>query len=127
MASTRCASSMYELLNGCTFYKKFWAFGPLPPPPYTCKALHNLSLHENVILSVYAMLHILYSSCGILYLVWTPVNISGLISVVLWLLRWRGHEKKSGNILFKWGGANDFFKVLFIFSAVFIFEVVFIF
>ena len=28
----------------------------------------------------------LYSSCGILFPVWTPENISGLKSVVVWLL-----------------------------------------
>ena len=32
--------SMFELLNGCTFCKKLWAFSPLPPLSYMFKALH---------------------------------------------------------------------------------------
>ena len=35
----------------------------------------------------WAMPRILYLSCGVPFPVWTPDNISGLISVVLWLSR----------------------------------------
>ena len=35
----------------------------------------------------WAMPRILYLSCGVPFPVWTPDNISGLISVVQWLLR----------------------------------------
>ena len=31
---------MFELLNGCNFCTKLWAFSPLPPFSYTFKALH---------------------------------------------------------------------------------------
>ena len=36
----------------------------------------------------WAMPRTLYLSCGILFPVWTPDNISGLTSVVVWLSRW---------------------------------------
>ena len=42
----------------------------------------------------WAMPRILYLSCGIPFPVWTPDNISGLISVVPWLLRWEAIKKK---------------------------------
>ena len=42
----------------------------------------------------WAMPRILYLSCGVPFPVWTPDNISGLISVVLWLLRWEVIKKK---------------------------------
>ena len=35
----------------------------------------------------WAIPRILYLSCGVPFPVWTPDNISGLISVVPWLLR----------------------------------------
>ena len=49
-----------------------------------------------------------YLSCGVPFPFWTPDNISGLISVVLWLLRWEVIKKISGNILLSGGGANYF-------------------
>ena len=39
-ASAGKVLSMFELLNGCTFCTKLWAFSPLPPLSYTFKALH---------------------------------------------------------------------------------------
>ena len=42
----------------------------------------------------WALPRILYLSCGVSFPVWTPDNISGLISVVLWLLRWEVIKKK---------------------------------
>ena len=42
----------------------------------------------------WAMPRILYLSCGVPFPVWTPDNISGLISVVPWLLRWEVIKKK---------------------------------
>ena len=64
-----------------------------------------------------AMPHILYLSCGVLFPVWTPYNISGLISVALCLSRWEVIKKNSGNILLKWGGGGQIFflKVFFVF------------
>ena len=41
----------------------------------------------------WSMPRILYLSCGVPFPVWTPDNISGLISVVLWLLRWEVIKK----------------------------------
>ena len=37
-ASAGKVLSMFEFLNGCTFYTKLWAFSPLPPLSYTLKA-----------------------------------------------------------------------------------------
>ena len=74
----------------------------------------------------WAMPRILYLSCGVPFPVWTPDNISGLISVVLWLLRLEVINKISGNILLS-GWANYFFEVVFVLKVNFIFEVVFIF
>ena len=57
-----------------------------------------------------AMLRTLYSSCGILFLVWTPDNISGLTSFVLWLSRGEVVKKiqvrsyyEGGKIVVRWG------------------------
>ena len=66
----------------------------------------------------WAMQCILYLSCGIPFPVWTPDNISGLTSVVVWLSRWEVIKKISGNFL-RGGGQNNFGGRL-------IFEVVFI-
>ena len=51
------------------------------------KMLSSLFVHA------WAMPHILYLSCGVPFPVWTPENISGLISVVPWLLRWKVIKK----------------------------------
>ena len=73
----------------------------------------RLCMKMSPLLSVHAwaMPHKLYLSCGVPFPVWTPDNISGLISIVLWLSRWKVMKKNSGNILFKWGvGQNNFYK-----------------
>ena len=71
-----------------------------------------------------AMPRILYIACGVPFPVWTPDNISGLISVVLWLLRWEVIQKISGNILLSGGrgGGKLFFEVVFVFKVIFIFR-----
>ena len=47
----------------------------------------------------------LYSSCGILFPVWTPDNISDLTSFVVWLSRWVVF-KKSGNVVIREEGGG---------------------
>ena len=64
----------------------------------------------------------LYLPCGDPFPIWTPDNISSLISVVLWLSRWEVMKKKSGNILFKWGAGKMIF-LRSIFDVVFFFDV----
>ena len=77
-----------------------------------------------LLVRAWVMLRILYLLCGVPFPVWTADNISDLVSVVLWLLRWE--VKKSGNILSSGGGANHFFEVVFVFKVIFTFEVIFI-
>merc|ERR1711954_548160 len=55
----------------------------------------------------WAMPRILYLSCGVPFPVWTPDNISGLITVVLWLSRLEVIKKIAGIILLR-GRANLF-------------------
>ena len=69
------------------------------------------SLHENVVFSVCTRMgnatYIIYH-VGIPFLIWTPDNISGLTSVVIWLSRWEVIKKISGNFLRGRGGQNNF-------------------
>ena len=53
-ASAGKVFSMFNLLNGCYFCTKLWAFSPFPPLSYTFKALHQSSLHENVVFYICA-------------------------------------------------------------------------
>ena len=69
MFSTMCASSMYSRI--CMKMSSF------------------LYVHA------WSMVCILYLSCGIPFQVWTPDNISGLMSVVVWLSRWQVINEKS--------------------------------
>ena len=53
-----------------------------------CTSHLCMKMSSFLFVRAWAMLRILYLSCGVPFPVWTPDNISGLISVVLWLLRW---------------------------------------
>ena len=91
--------------------------------------------------SACAMPRTLYWSCGILFSLWTPDNISGLTSFMVWLSRWEV-VKKIQVISFYEGGQNccwarglilrisSFFSsssFVFILEVIFIFQVVFLF
>ena len=52
-----------------------------------CSSRLCIKMSSFLFVRAWAMPRILYLSCGVPFPVWTPVNISGLISVVLWLLR----------------------------------------
>ena len=69
-----------------------------------CTSRLCMKMSSLLFVRAWAMPRISYLSCGVPFSVWTPDNISGLISVVLWLLRWEVIKKKSGNILLSgWG------------------------
>ena len=53
-----------------------------------CTSRHCVKMSSFLFVRAWAMPRILYLSCGVPFPVWTPDNISVLISVVLWLLRW---------------------------------------
>ena len=75
-----------------------------------CTSRLCMKMSSFLFVRAWGMPRILYLPCGDPFPVWTPDNISGLISVVLWLSRWEVMKKKSGNILFKWGGGG---KIIF--------------
>ena len=61
----------------------------------------QLSLHEYVVflfMRAWAILCILYSSCGIPFPIWTPSIIFGIISVVMW--KSRKEVKKKNQVIF---------------------------
>ena len=71
ISSAMYASSMYKLLNGCTFCTKHWAFGPFSPIPYICKAFHWSSLYEYVIFSV--CLH-MWNATHLEFIMWNSIS-----------------------------------------------------
>ena len=143
-ASAGKVLSMFEFLNGCTFCTKLWAFSPLPPLSYTFKACTSrlcMKMSSFMYARACAMPRTLYSSCGILFPLWTPDNISGLTSFMVWLSRWEV-VKKIQVISYYEGGQNccwvrglilrisSFFSsssFVFILEVIFIFQVVFLF
>jgi len=67
---------------------------------HVCFVNVQSSLQENVVFTFCARMdNILYLSCEIPFPVKTPVIISGLTSVVVWLSREEVIKKKSGNFL----------------------------
>ena len=59
-----------------------------------CSCRLCMKMSSFLFVRAWAMPCILYLSCGVPFPVWTPDNISGLISVVLWLLRWEVIKKR---------------------------------
>ena len=59
-----------------------------------CTSRLCMKMSSFLFVCAWAMPRILYISWGVPFPVWTPDNISGLISVVLWLLRWEVIKKK---------------------------------
>ena len=59
-----------------------------------CPSRLCMKMSSFLFMLTWAMPRISYLSCGVPFPVWTPDNISGLISVVLWLLRWEVIKKK---------------------------------
>ena len=53
-----------------------------------CTSRLCMKMSSFLFVRTWAMPRILYLSCGVPFPVWTPDNISGVISVVLWLSRW---------------------------------------
>ena len=68
-----------------------------------CTSHLCMKMSSFLFVCAWAMPRILYLSCGVPFPFWTHDNISGLKSVVLWLLRWEVIKKNSGNILFSGG------------------------
>ena len=53
-----------------------------------CTSRLCMKMSSFLFVHAWAKLRRSYLSCGVPFPVWTPDNISGLIAVVLWLLRW---------------------------------------
>ena len=88
-----------------------------------CNSRLCMKMSSFLFLRTWAMPRVLYLSCGVPFPVWTPDNISGLISVVLWLSRCEVIKEIAGIILLR-GRANLFwgrlhFLVILIFVVVF--------
>ena len=69
-----------------------------------CTSRLCMKMSPFLVVCAWAMPRILYLSCGVPFTVWTPGNISGLISEVLCLLRWEVTKKNSGSSLWSLGG-----------------------
>ena len=107
MSSVVCASSMHKSL--ANIYVKL------------CTSRFCIKMSSFLFVHTWAMPHILYLLCGFPFPVLTTDNISGLISVVMWLSRWEVINKISGNYFKGRGGkiiwrGRPFFEVIFIFD-----------
>ena len=93
----------------CTFEIPLLIPGPTGHLMPMCERNWKLKMSSFLFVGAWAMPRILYLSCGVPFPFWTPDNISGLISVVLWLLRWKVIKQISGNSLLS-GGPNYFLR-----------------
>ena len=73
-----------------------------------CNSRLCMKMSSFLFLRTWAMPRVLYLSCGVPFPVWTPDNISGLISVVPWLSREEVIKKIAGNHFYIWGGGKFF-------------------